>query len=60
MFHTGRQYCPVDSIATSVTLQAISHARNRFRSRVKVRNFSSFIGPLLPAGGSTHTLTLFL
>src|SRR5258708_40346431 len=61
MFHTGIQYCPVDSIATSVTRQACSHARNRFKLRVNVRNSCFLIlTSVLPTGGNTVTVNLSL
>src|SRR5580658_4859443 len=60
-FHRDRQYWPVDSMATSVTWQFFSQPRNCFRSRVNVRNFRLLTSRWgCPAGGSTHTVTLFL
>src|ERR1039457_1161456 len=59
MFHTGIQYCPVDSMATSVTRQARSQARNRLKFRVKVRNSCFLIWTsVLPTGGKTVTVNL--
>src|ERR1700686_2215655 len=60
-FHKGRQYCPVDSMAISVTWQFFSHARNCFRSRVNVGNLR-FLTAICdcPMGGNTHTITLSL
>ena len=60
-FHSGLQYCPVDSIAISVTRQFFSQARICLRSRVKVRNLRFLISLCRPPlGASTHTVTLFL
>jgi len=43
MFHTARQYCPVDSIAMAVTLQLFNQAQSCFKSRVKVRKLRFFV-----------------
>src|SRR5213082_481660 len=61
IFHIARQYWPVDSIATSVTLQFFNHVRSCLRSRVKVGKFR-LRTPVsgLPTGGNTQTVTLFL
>src|SRR5215471_17952976 len=61
MFHTARQYCPVDSIATSVTWQFFSQVRSCFKSRVNVRKVRLRISASgLPIGGKIHTVTFFL
>lgn len=60
-FHTGRQYCPVASITTSVTPHSFIQSRNLRKSRVKVRNsrFSGLVS-ICPCGGNTCTVSLFL
>ncbi len=61
IFHSGRQYWPVDFIPTSVTCCLLNQVRKLRRSRENVRNSRSCAFPFRsPSGGNTCTITLFL